>query len=229
MCYAPPVMLRRHCSCAISERPTPSPFVSPSLFRMLSPLLPLHPRNSPVTPLFPLHTQKQGGWGPSLFASCLSFLSARRLPRPGRGVLRGASFLFRILFLTTSHSLARRSLSGGGSLATKSNYSRTYGSLSRKSNHSRTYAKTGGWGCVIRMVTYLKYVGAPTFQIRVRRLRHGDERSLQGLKPIGFRSLTPGLKPRPPKEGGKDWGVFFLDSLHVGAPDRAGTGAAPTP
>jgi hypothetical protein len=70
---------------------------------------------------------------------------------------------------------------------------------------------------------------APTFLFRVRRLRHGDERSLQGLKPIGFRSLTPGLKPRPPKEGGKDWGVFFLDSLYVGAPDRAGTGAAPTP
>ncbi len=23
---------------------------------------------------------------------------------------------------------------------------------------------------------------------------------LQGLKPIGFRNLTPGLKPRPPKE-----------------------------
>jgi hypothetical protein len=43
----------------------------------------------------------------------------------------------------------------------KSNYSRTSTKCSRKSNHSRTYAKTGGGG-VIRMVTYLKYVGAPT-------------------------------------------------------------------
>jgi len=34
---------------------------------------------------------------------------------------------------------------------------------SPKSNHSRTYTKTGGVGSVIRMVTSLKYVGAPTF------------------------------------------------------------------
>jgi hypothetical protein len=63
MCYAPRVMLRGCCSCAISERPTPSLFVSPSLLRLLTPLFPLHPRNSPVTPLFPLLTQKQGGGG----------------------------------------------------------------------------------------------------------------------------------------------------------------------
>src|SRR5208282_1328952 len=42
--------------------------------------------------------------------------------------------------------------------------------------------KQGGGG-VIRMVTYLKYVGAPTFLVGARRLRHSDERSLQGLKP----------------------------------------------
>jgi len=56
-------MLRGRCSCAISEVPTPSPFALPSLFRLLSPIIPLHRRHSPVTPLFPLHTQKQGGGG----------------------------------------------------------------------------------------------------------------------------------------------------------------------
>jgi hypothetical protein len=56
-------MLRGCCSCAISERPTPSLFVSPSLLRLLTPLFPLHPGNPPVTPLFPLLTQKQGGGG----------------------------------------------------------------------------------------------------------------------------------------------------------------------
>jgi hypothetical protein len=51
----------------------------------------------------------------------------------------------------------------------KSNDSRTSAAFARKSNHSRTYAKTGGWGgyvFVIHSVTYLKYVGAPTFSFR---------------------------------------------------------------
>ncbi len=61
MCYPSPVMLRGRRSCAISERPTPLPFAVPSLFRMLSPTIPVHPRNSPVSPIIPVHTQKQGG------------------------------------------------------------------------------------------------------------------------------------------------------------------------
>ena len=52
-------MLRGRGSCTISERPTPSS----TLKTPLSPTIPVHPRNSPVTPLFPLHTQKQGGGG----------------------------------------------------------------------------------------------------------------------------------------------------------------------
>ena len=56
-------MLRGRGSCAISDRPTPSPFASPSLFRMLSPTIPVHPRNAPVSPIIPVHTQKQGGGG----------------------------------------------------------------------------------------------------------------------------------------------------------------------
>src|SRR5208282_4906108 len=63
MCYALPVMLRGCCSCAISVRPTPSLFVSSSSLRALTPLFPLHPEKQPVSPLFPLHTQKQGGGG----------------------------------------------------------------------------------------------------------------------------------------------------------------------
>jgi hypothetical protein len=58
------------------------------------------------------------------------------------------------------------------------------------------------------MVTYLKYVGAPTFSFPAARLRHGEERSFQGLKPIGFRSFAPGLKPRPPKGGRGKLGSF---------------------
>jgi len=30
---------------------------------MLSPTIPVHPRNAPVSPIIPVHTQKQGGWG----------------------------------------------------------------------------------------------------------------------------------------------------------------------
>ena len=54
-------MLRGHRSCAVSERPRPSFFVSSSLYCPLTPLFPLHMRHSPVSPFFPLLTQKQGG------------------------------------------------------------------------------------------------------------------------------------------------------------------------
>jgi hypothetical protein len=87
MCYASPVMLRGRCSCAISIRPTPlpraifakgeAPFVSSSLFRMLSPIIPLHPRNYTVTPLFPLLTQKQGVGGTFSCLFCLVHIFLR--------------------------------------------------------------------------------------------------------------------------------------------------------
>src|SRR5208337_354865 len=63
MCYALPAMLRGRCSCAISERLAPSPFALPSLFRLLSPTIPVHQRNAPVSPIIPVLTQKQGGGG----------------------------------------------------------------------------------------------------------------------------------------------------------------------
>src|SRR5208337_2486888 len=63
MCYASPVMLRGRCSCAISDRPTPSLFATLSLFRPLSLIIPVHPRTAPVSPIIPVHTQKQGGGG----------------------------------------------------------------------------------------------------------------------------------------------------------------------
>src|SRR5208283_363127 len=40
-----------------TTRPTPSP----ALKKLLSPIIPVHPRNSPVSPIIPVHTQKQGG------------------------------------------------------------------------------------------------------------------------------------------------------------------------
>src|SRR5208337_1712402 len=99
-------MLRGRRFCAISDRPTPSPFASSSLFPPLTPLFPLDASHSPVTPLFPLLTQKQGGtplpWydqscqfgitSNSIFSRCspsrrptlLRALSVRRLSRSGR-------------------------------------------------------------------------------------------------------------------------------------------------
>ena len=71
MCYALPVMLRGRCSCIISGRPTPLSFASSSLLRPLTSLFPLHLRKPPVSPLFPLLTQKQGEAGafpPNVFA-----------------------------------------------------------------------------------------------------------------------------------------------------------------
>ena len=52
-------MLRGRCSCAISERLTPSPTSQ----NPLSPIIPVHPKNPPVSPIIPVHTQKQGGGG----------------------------------------------------------------------------------------------------------------------------------------------------------------------
>ncbi len=48
---------------AISERPTHSGFVPSSPLRMLSPAIPVHPRNATVSPIIPVHTQKQGVGG----------------------------------------------------------------------------------------------------------------------------------------------------------------------
>src|SRR5208283_1484067 len=80
MCYPSPVMLRvpQHHpghkrrgrrSCAISERPTPSPFALSSCFPVLSLTIPAHPRHSPVSPIIPAHTQDRGGVG-----ECLCYL-----------------------------------------------------------------------------------------------------------------------------------------------------------
>jgi hypothetical protein len=56
--------------CTISDRPTPS-FAPPLLATshpplataLLTPIIPVHPRNSPVSSIIPVHTQKQGGGG----------------------------------------------------------------------------------------------------------------------------------------------------------------------
>src|SRR5208283_5870665 len=73
-------MLRGRCSCAISDRPTPSPALlslptshpparrsfsggGPLATALVTPIIPVHPRNTPVSPIIPVHTQKQGGGG----------------------------------------------------------------------------------------------------------------------------------------------------------------------
>src|SRR5271157_514413 len=72
-------MLRGRRSCAISDRPRPSPFASPSPFRTLSPTIPAHTRNSPVSPIIPAHTQKQGGGG---LIYLRSFFALAPIPAP---------------------------------------------------------------------------------------------------------------------------------------------------
>jgi hypothetical protein len=59
--------------CAISSLPTPSSFASASVFRMLSPTVPVHPRNAPVSPIIPVHTQKQGGGGGCLLQNVFAY------------------------------------------------------------------------------------------------------------------------------------------------------------
>jgi hypothetical protein len=46
-------------------RPTSPLFALSLLFRVLSPSIPVHPRNAPVSPIIPVLTQKQGGGGVS--------------------------------------------------------------------------------------------------------------------------------------------------------------------
>ena len=144
----------------------PLPFVFSSLLRMLTPLFPLDANHSPATPLFPLHTQKQGGGG----------VPENRVVANQRPAIRRTRSPALILRLATSHS----------SLATIFNHSRTYETVARKSNHSRTYAKTGGclphnvpsqnsfvfFHSVNYMIHYMIHyiVGAPTFLRRLARI-----------------------------------------------------------
>ena len=69
--------LRGPVCCAISERPTPSLFAAPSLFRILSPIIPVHRCHSAVSPIIPVHTQKQGGGGCVIhMVTCLKYVGA---------------------------------------------------------------------------------------------------------------------------------------------------------
>jgi hypothetical protein len=61
---------------------TPSFFASSSLFCLLSPIIPVHPRIVPVSLIIPVHTQKQGGVGGS--SKQMIFTNAPlRLSNPG--------------------------------------------------------------------------------------------------------------------------------------------------
>jgi hypothetical protein len=190
MCYASPVMLRGRCSCAISDRPVsasgtqtprPTPSSAPRLLvtshsftqsdpcegplatALVSPLFPLHPRNRPVTPLFPLLKQKQGG-GRYLMRE-LSATSAQRSggetkADPSRKMIFAAEFLCHSSSGDFNRLEQARTASEGGpytnvELSTlnfeplfspNSSHSRTSETFARKSNYSRTYAKTGGGG-----------------------------------------------------------------------------------
>jgi len=83
MCYASSVMLSECCSCTISERPTPSS----TLKTPLSLTIPVDPEHSPVSPIIPVHTQKQGGVPPS------SNMTNRSIPAisPARSSSQGLS------------------------------------------------------------------------------------------------------------------------------------------
>ncbi len=127
MCYHAYVMLLGCYFCALSNRPTLSLFALSSLFRMLSPIIPAHPRNAPVSPIIPAHTQKQGVGGSCGMTN--RFISGIFLTGSSScglcfsdlfSVLSVSSVvkLFSVAFprspRVTRHSLARRSFSGGG-------------------------------------------------------------------------------------------------------------------
>ena len=98
--------------CAISSLPTPSSFASASLFRMLSPTVPVHPRNAPVSPIIPVHTQKQGGVGGVFCKMCSPItllFSAALLTRQLSAIVGAPTFPF-------PHNF-RRSLGRGASSA----------------------------------------------------------------------------------------------------------------
>jgi len=181
MCYASSVMLRGRCSCAISERPTPSLFATPSLFRTLSPIIPVHRRHSTANPIIPVHTQKQGGGGGIIFAC----YSPCRLLSPIIPVHRRHSPVSPIIPVHTQ--------------------------------------KQGGWGWSTYMVTYPKYVGAPTFSFRESIIAiHQNARSSSALavncqlstvncpSPAPFATAALRVVPAP---------IYTTtSSIHVGAP-----------
>src|SRR5208283_771347 len=186
MCYASPVMLRasqhdpgherrgRGC-CAISGRSTPSSFAFPSLFRVLSPIIPVHPRNSPVSPIIPVHTQKQGGGvyfpvhhsPPSLpllpsrspLATCHSPLTPI-IPEPlATAALRvvpapiftttASTHVGAPTILFRERTTARQQFPDRRAMLSSNCALLTVDCellFSPKSNHSRTYAKQGGGG-----------------------------------------------------------------------------------
>jgi|SRR5271157_258614 len=188
MCYPSPVMLRGRCVFAILERPRPSLFSSSSFSLPLTPLFLLHARHSPVSPIIPVHTQKQGGGecplqnafaNNSLVFSChvncmLNSMSNYIVGAPT--FLRYASPLsfFRIF----------------------SNSKVTTGNVKQpKSNHARTCAKTGVGNV---MVTYLKYVGAPTFL----RLRGDKPRNRSEDRPLHKKEKAGHDASYPYRNGG---------------------------
>jgi hypothetical protein len=85
-------MLTGRCSCAISERPTSSLFALLSLFRPLSPTIPVHPRNAPVSPIIPVHTQKQGGGAYPSYDQSFHLGNALARTNPSALLFRGAFF-----------------------------------------------------------------------------------------------------------------------------------------
>src|SRR5208337_4176493 len=124
MCYRGCVMVGGRCSCAISDRTTPSSAHK----NPLSLLFPLDTRIPPVSPLFPLDTKLR--WvHPPLWYDQTSHFGA--LSSPSCQCLLGKSSF--LLLLATSHP----------PLATKFNHSHTSRRLARNPNYSRTYAKQG--------------------------------------------------------------------------------------
>ncbi len=60
--------------------PAPSFFALPSLFRVLSPIIPAHPRNAPVSPIIPAHTQNRGVGAVIVMVTYLKYVGAPTIP-----------------------------------------------------------------------------------------------------------------------------------------------------
>src|SRR5208282_2710763 len=111
----------------------------------------------------------------------------------------------------------------------KSNHSRTSAAFARKSNHSHTYANRGV-GLSIFIVTYLKYVGAPTFPFRPAsegRVLHRQEEPRNQPKGWPLQRHRAGrLGRRALQRGRRPWAesMRWLGSLARQAATRSSTG-----
>ena len=189
---------------------------SPAPKKPLSPIIPVHPGNSLVSLIIPVHTSKQGG-------GALKKLSATSDQRSGCKKKPVLSPDFSGSPLATRHSLARRSFSGGGPLATNSNHFRTIGNCGLTSRtrfnmyHYITYLCRGADNFIHAHDTKEPKSGPPQKDGPYTRRRHPRKGARFGKRPLQRQeeprrtrkdacATKPRRKPRE-EEAKRGWGA----------------------